>query len=217
MKTSISRSMFIVFSILALLVIAPDVFPEEGQDDAPPAAASDQEVSPMTKGDTLPEVTMKNLEGEEVALKDTLGENMTVLVFYRGGWCPYCNVHLADLARIEPLLAKQNVKIIGISPDSPEALMKTRNEKAVSYELLSDSDTELIRQMRLAFVSKYDDKENPGEKKVLPVPAVYIVDGNGKIVYSYWNSDYSKRLSGDELLEELKSTNQSNLQENKED
>lgn len=178
-------------------------------------------VRPALIGSSIPDVEMKKLDGSGIALSDVVKGKKTILVFYRGGWCPYCNKQLAGLAKASPQLQKMGYEIVGISPDSPEFLNDLREGQSVPYTLLSDDDMEASKTMGLAYklddvtVTKYksmglDLEARSGHKHhLLPVPAVYFVNEEGKIVFSYVNPDYKVRIQSDVLLSVAKSSLQS--------
>lgn len=173
-------------------------------------AETPEMTSPLGVGKKIPDVGLMNLAGEKVSsLKEIT--KPSVLVFYRGGWCPYCNKQLSGLAIIEKEIKAMGYTLIAVSPDAPAQLKATMDKNKLSYTLLSDQKGELIKAMGLAFKApeKYGSmllKASGGgnSETVLPVPAVYITDSNGKILYKYSDSDYSKRLDEQELLKALK-------------
>jgi cytochrome oxidase Cu insertion factor (SCO1/SenC/PrrC family) len=101
-----------------------------GTPAARPVAATARDTKPLAAGDAVPDLApLKAADGTEVDLDAVPAGETRVLVFYRGGWCPYCMAHLADVARIQPTLAKGGVTVYAISPDTPEHLSKTAGER----------------------------------------------------------------------------------------
>lgn len=137
---------------------------------------------------------------------------MSVLVFYRGGWCPFCNLQLADLNKIENDLRELGYQMIAISIDKPEKLKESLDKHQLSYTLLSDNKAEASTAFGLAFKVSDDYnkmllshnmnlEEASGEKHhILPVPAVFIVDKEGVIQFEYVNPNYKARLNSEILL-----------------
>ena len=200
--------MKIPFSLLALsatLALAPAV------SLAAPAATSDA-VRPALIGTQIPAADVRDVDGKPFDMKAALAKAPTVLVFYRGGWCPYCNAQLAGLAKSAAQLKEMGYQIIGVSPDSPAELKKTIGKNQLDYTLVSDSKAQLIDAMGLGFVvddetvEKYreygiDLEKSSGETHhVLPVPAVYLADKSGMIQFSYVNPNYKVRLESSVLL-----------------
>lgn len=168
---------------------------------------------PLPKGEKIPAVEVRNANGNPVNLAELVRGKKTVLVFYRGGWCPYCNTHLADLARIQPQLAMNDIQIVAISPDSPETLAGYLEENRVPYALLSDNQHKAMTAFGIAFsVDKPTQDRLAGfgidlvgasgnETQALPVPSLFLVGPDGTIGYAHSNPDYSKRLNGDQVLQ----------------
>lgn len=174
------------------------------------------EVNPIEVGNTVPEATLHNAGGGSVELSELLSEQAAVIVFYRGGWCPYCNTHLSELAEIEPELRDQGYRIIAISPDRPEKIAEASEVGDYAYELYSDSEMEAAKAFGLAFkldvptLSKLegygiDVEAASGQKhNLLPVPAVFVIEKTGLVSFRYYNPDYRERLSGAALLKAIR-------------
>lgn len=167
-------------------------------------------ISPLLIGEKIPNITLSDVSGKKVNLTDLTAQKPAVIVFYRGGWCPYCNLHLSELQAIEADIIKAGYQIIAISPDSPESLQASLSKNKLNYLLLSDNHTEASRGFGLAFqaperysemLSKASADQN---KNVLPVPAVLITNLAGEILFEYINPDYKKRIKGSLLLAVLK-------------
>jgi peroxiredoxin len=168
-------------------------------------------VKPLGVGATIPAVTVKTSAGVDFPLKEKAAGKPTVLLFYRGGWCPYCNRHLADVQTVEKELVALGYQILAISAGSPEALAATAEKNKLSYTLLSDPDMQAAGAFGLAFalddetVTKYKGygihlTAQQAGHFWLPVPAAYVVDAKGNIVFAHSNPDYKQRLSGADLL-----------------
>lgn len=180
-------------------------------------ASAAEKVSPLMPGLTVPELTLKDKEGKNVALSERFAEKTTVLIVYRGGWCPYCSKQLANVQKIEEQIAELGAQIIAVSPDSPEKLAESRIDSP-NYQLLSDDSLTLSQTLGLAFY--LDDKTATiyrnklgvnfvsidGEVKVaLPVPAVFVIDKKGLVHFQYANPNYKVRLTENLLLAAIKS------------
>ena len=175
-------------------------------------AASSEAVVPVLVGTQLPALTLRGADGKPFDLNAALAKAPTILVFYRGGWCPYCNAQLAGLAKSQEQLRAMGYQIIGISPDSPAELAKTIGKNKLDYTLLSDSKATAIDAMGLGYVVDaetlgklkgygIDLEKSSGETHhILPVPAVYLVDKTGQINFSYVNPNYKVRLDQGVLL-----------------
>lgn len=176
-------------------------------------APSPEAASPINPGVMAPEVRILDAAGESVALSAVLGGKPTILIFYRGGWCPYCNKHLAQLAELEDQFLELGYQIVGISPDPVSALTQTAEKEGLGYRLFSDRSMEASAAFGLAF--RVDDKTVerykeynidlapvPGKPAArwLPVPAAVIVDAKGIIRFVHAEADYKTRISDDDLM-----------------
>ncbi|NGP89478.1 peroxiredoxin-like family protein [Fodinibius halophilus] len=170
------------------------------------------EVNPVLTGTTIPNSSVKTVDGNTVKLKKLVSQKPTVLIFYRGGWCPYCNRHLAELQRIEQQLVDMGYQILAVSPDRPEILKKSISKHDLDYTLLSDSPMNLTKAFGLAFkvdnktVKRYkevgiDLEKNSGHNHhLLPAPAVYLINPDGLITFQYVNPNYKTRINSKVLL-----------------
>lgn len=140
---------------------------------------------------------LKNLEGKKIPFSDLIiGKGKkTLIIFYRGGWCPFCNKHLADLRHIVEPLKKEGIEIIAISPDSQKRMENMVEKHKLSYDLYSDFSSQLMSNFGIGFYQS---------KTVLPVPSVFLVNGKGKILFAHSNPEYTKRLSNEKILEAIK-------------
>lgn len=177
------------------------------------AGAATALTEPLQAGVPFPPGLMLHTsQGMPFDLSEAVRQKPAVLIFYRGGWCPYCNAHLAQLQTIEPQLVKAGYQILAISPDRPAKLAEAAGKHDYRYTLLSDSRMEAAKAFGLAFevdaatLEKYKSygihlEEASGQTHhLLPVPAVFIVGTNGIIRFAYSNPDYKVRLEPEEIL-----------------
>ncbi len=174
-------------------------------------AASDG-VRPLLLGAALPEANLRTVDGQAITLKGALAGKPAVIVFYRGGWCPYCNTQLSGLRLIRKDLDALGYSLIAISPDTPEELKKTLDGQALDFQLLSDSRAEAMRgfgvgyQVDAAMLKKLGDygidleKASGETHHVLPVPAVFVIDPAGTLQFSFVHPDYTVRVPQDVVL-----------------
>lgn len=175
-------------------------------------AASAQQITPLLLGSPVPDASLHRIDGSSVSLSQLIAAKPAILVFYRGGWCPYCNLQLSGLRLIENDLAKEGYQLIAISPDRPEELRKTLDRDALSYTLVSDSSAQAMKAFGIAYrvdevtLSKYAnmgidlDKASGENHHALPVPAVFIIDAEGVIQFEYVHPDYRVRVPADVIL-----------------
>jgi peroxiredoxin len=185
------------------------------KETSPPqlVAADAKTVHPLSEGAPAPNVVLAGADGRPVNMASLYAAKPSILIFYRGGWCPYCNMHLGQIAKAEPELVAMGYQILAISPDKPEAAHATMDKGGYTYQLLSDSDMVLSKAFGLAFkvddptLAQYRgfgidlDQASGRSHHLLPVPAVYIVDTKGTIRFAHWNPDYKTRLQPQELLD----------------
>lgn len=174
--------------------------------------ASATEIEPLAVGEALPATALFDANGEPFDLEQAVFSKPTVLIFYRGGWCPFCNMQTGQLIKIEGQLRELGYQIIAISPDKPVKLKDSQEKWEMKYTLLSDSRMDAAIAFGIAYrvadatVAKYSgtnmdlDLNSGQDHHLLPVPAVFIIGQDAKIKYEYINPDYKVRIEPDELL-----------------
>lgn len=180
-------------------------------------AQSAQQVTPLLNGQPVPDTTLKTAQGAPVSLKALTMQKPSVVLFYRGGWCPYCSRQLAELSDIEQQLLDLGYQVLAISPESPARLQSQKLETEFAVTLLSDESLATLRGFGVAYyldaetAKKYQSnmaikltEDERTNRAVLPAPAVFIVDQSGTIVFNYVNPDYKVRLSAELLLQAAK-------------
>jgi peroxiredoxin len=175
-----------------------------------------QNVQPLKKGQSIPNGELTTLEGKKVALKTLISQKPSILIFYRGGWCPYCNLQMGQLVKIEPDLMNMGYQVLAITPDKPESLKESLEKHGINYILLSDRNMELTRQFGLAYrldektlgmMKSYGhdlDKATGNSLHELPVPAAFVVDTKGLIHFVYFNADIKIRVNPEDLMKAAK-------------
>lgn len=179
-------------------------------------ALKPEQVRPLLNGQTVPPgIQVQDSHGATVDLSALLTTQQTILVFYRGGWCPYCNTQLAGLREISPQLQKLGYRILAISPELPAASAKSEQmtkDAALNYQLLSDSKLNALQGFGVAYyMDAATEKTYKGTygiqltydstgQAVLPAPAVFIINKSGEIQFSYVHINYKTRLQPRLLL-----------------
>ena len=171
-----------------------------------------EDVQPLLPGMQAPAFDVLGADGKPVSFNPGAMDKPLVLTFFRGGWCPYCNLHLAELRKAEADLQEMGFEIWFISIDQPDQLYASLDQPDIEYKVLSDSKLDATRAFGLAFrvsdetVEKYlewdiDLEAASGEEHhVLPAPATFIIAEDGVIRFQYTNPDYAVRLHPDVLL-----------------
>ncbi len=161
-----------------------------------------EDISPLLAGENIPQAVLADAAGKPFDLNAAVAAKPTILVFYRGGWCPYCSKQLAGLQEIEQDLTGMGYQVLAVSTDSPDNLKQTGVKQKLTYTLLSDADLSLAKQFGIAYKSpKNYDKflpETSGGKnvdKLLPVPSIYVLNRKGNIRFEYINPNFTQRLS----------------------
>jgi peroxiredoxin len=164
-----------------------------------------------------PEFRLKDQSGVEISLKELRKRGPVVVFFYRGNWCPYCNKQLSRMQDSLQLITERGATVVAITPEGSSGVAKTLEKTKAVFSILTDADMKVANAYQVAYAvdertqNRYknfgiDLLENNGqkEKAYLPVPAVYVVNKEGSVVYRYFDEDYKKRPSVKELLKEIK-------------
>lgn len=158
--------------------------------------------------DKIEDTILLNNLGDEVSIMDILGKQPAIISFYRGTWCPYCNLELSTYNEL--LKDKNKIKMVAISPERPESSINVEN---LNFEVLSDIDNKFAKKLNLTFditetiENIYDgfginlEKSQGKKSRILPIPATYIVDSSGVIVYAYIDADYTKRAEPKDVID----------------
>jgi peroxiredoxin len=177
-----------------------------------PMSGSIPAEKPLVIGDTIPNVTVTSIKGKEISLRRLISKKPSIVIFYRGGWCPYCNTHLAKIQQIEPDLIHLGYQIIAISADRISELDKTIEKQHLKYSLYSDSTMNAAKAFGLAYtvdsitlnkmkLHGVDLEYASGQKHhMLPVPAAFVVDKKGIIKFAHSNPDIKVRIDPNDLL-----------------
>ncbi len=156
-------------------------------------------------GDQFPDFKLPNAKGAHIALSNLLKEGKVVLTFYRGGWCPYCNIALKALQNALPEIKAKGASLVAITPETPDNTLSTRDKNELDFEVLTSENNGLARSLGLVYqlpeslVSLYkkfgiDLIESQGnEASELPIAATYIIEQNGKVSYHFLAEDYKLR------------------------
>ena len=213
---NVTRATFVVLLIASLVVsvcrqgIAADDF-------TLPSKAED--ISPLQVGDRAPAFTVRTVEDEPYDFEPDNLERPTILISFRGGWCPYCNMHLSELRHVIPEIRANGFDVLFLSNDRPGQLysslkMETQEDiDGLDYVILSDADINAARAFGTAFtvaerLADYlDDKGRDYDEssiskyRALAVPYGYVIDASGEISFVYANPNYKVRLSAEALKE----------------
>lgn len=166
-------------------------------------------------GETLPAFKLSGAVGKAVSSAELLKEGPLVLVFYRGSWCPYCNLNLRYLEKNLARMEKKGAQLVAISPETPDQSLSTKEKNDLKFPVLSDPGNVYARKLGLVFklpenlVSVYRGfgidlkKSNGDESWELPLAATFIVDSKGVIKERFVDEDYKKRMDPEDILKAL--------------
>jgi peroxiredoxin len=170
-----------------------------------------------TTGDRAPPFVLPNARGEPVALASLLARGPVVVSFYRGGWCPYCNIELTALQERLADIRDAGGDLVAISPELPEVSTDTVTRNGLSFEVLSDPGNRVASEYGLDFVLDASLRpiyaawgadvaaRNGDETYRLPMPATFVIAADGTIVEAFVDVDYTKRLEPDRIVDALRS------------
>jgi peroxiredoxin len=167
--------------------------------------------------EAAPDFALPNAAGKSIVLKDLLKSGPVILTFYRGGWCPYCNIQLRAYQRVLPQISASGARLVAISPQLPDNSLDTVNKNALTFDVVSDVRNEVARSYGLVYslpeeiraALRSNNKALPSingdQSWELPVPATYVIARDQRVALAYIDVDYRKRLEPKALLTCLKS------------
>jgi len=167
-------------------------------------------------GDKAPDFTLPNATGEDISLATLLSEGAVVINFYRGAWCPYCNLELAAFQKALPEIESLGAKLIAISPNLPDKSLTTIEKHDLKFEVLTDKGNSVADKFGLVFTLDEEippiykslgvdiPEHNGDESWRLPIPATFVIDTDGTIIASFVNADYTTRMEPSAVIEALK-------------
>lgn len=167
-------------------------------------------------GDTAPDFELNNALNQPVKLSALLQQGPVILSWYRGGWCPYCNIQLRYLQSYLPRFKAAGATLVALSPELPDKSLTTIEKNELAFEVLTDYNNEVARKFLITFslneelIGIYNDFHkledyNGVSTNELPVPATYVISKDGIIKYAFVDTDYRRRAEPAEILDVLKS------------
>ncbi|WP_289039692.1 peroxiredoxin-like family protein [uncultured Zobellia sp.] len=167
-------------------------------------------------GDHIPNALLTDITGNDFQLASLLSTDYLILNFYRGGWCPYCNMELREYERLKTEFQSYGANILAISAEVPQLAAQTHAKNEITFPLATDKNAVFMKEVGIVFsISEKAQKDFVGfgmdfknihgnENFELPVPAIYVIDKNLKIAFVHIEEDYMTRLEPKELLKKLK-------------
>jgi peroxiredoxin len=172
--------------------------------------------SALKLNDHIPQFTLLDTDGVIHSAADLLQAGPLVISFYRGSWCPYCNIELRGLQAALPKIKALGASVIGISPELPERQLETRETNELGFPILHDPGNQVAKLFGIVYelptdlLAVYQDLghdlahvNGTSSATELPLPATFVVAQSGRVSLAYIDEDYARRLSTDHILAAL--------------
>ena len=166
-------------------------------------------------GERFPDFSLQNTNDETVELKKLLKNGKVIVAFFRGSWCPYCNLELKALQENLKQIVDKKTELVVISPQKLDYSKELKNNHQLDFELLTNKDNALAKQLGISFelqnyliptykslgieLSNYNETDN----NELPIPAVFVIDTDYRITYKFVDPNYMNRINIQELIQQL--------------
>jgi peroxiredoxin len=163
-------------------------------------------------GERVPDVHARDLNGKDVRLSAVVAQGPVLLVFYRGGWCPFCNFQIRELTRAYPEYQKRGIRVVAVSVDKPDEASKTNATYAIPFPVLSDSDLSMIQGFHVAM--HMDDAQLAKMKSfgvdleqysgkghhTIAIPSLFLIDSQGVVRWAHSDPSYTQRPTTSQIL-----------------
>jgi peroxiredoxin len=174
-------------------------------------------INALQKGEKAQDFTLTNATGEQISLYQELKKGPVILMWYRGGWCPYCNLTLRAMQSMLPAFKAGGAQLFAITPETPDKSLSTAEKNELQYEILTDKDNTVARNYGVVFkltedVKKYYEdgfglsEYNGNDKGELPLAATYLIGTDGIVTFAFLDADYRNRAEPIEVLNALTNT-----------
>ncbi len=165
-------------------------------------------------GEKAPDIALSDIDGKKFSLANEVKKGPVVAIFYRGGWCPFCNTQLRSLeSKVMPKLKKLGASLIAISVDKVDEGLKSKQKDSFSFRIFSDSKAEILQRYKIAYkvqdelVSTYKTKhgidleKSSGEKHhLIAIPSAYVINQAGVITFAFVDENYKNRAPETEII-----------------
>jgi peroxiredoxin len=167
-------------------------------------------------GDTVKMFELPDASGRPVRLADLLAKGPVVLTWYRGGWCPYCNIGLRGLLQAEPKIREQGATLVAVTPELPDMAADTVKRNELTFVVLTDKGNSVARQYKIVYrvpehvsaamkAFKIDlETRNGDTSDELPLGVTYVIDPKGVVRWAFVDADYRKRAEPADIIEALR-------------
>lgn len=169
----------------------------------------------FTAGDVLPNFSLANIHNQLINSDTLLGDGKLIVTFFRGSWCPYCNLQLKAFQDAMPQITAKNATLIAVSPQTNTFSNQLKEEHTLDFEILFDKNNEYAKKLGIVItlqdfvISHYEalgidlKSFNDSNDYRLPIPATFIIENNGRILYTFTDVDYTKRADIQEIINKL--------------
>ncbi|MGE9268439.1 MAG: peroxiredoxin-like family protein [Verrucomicrobiales bacterium] len=174
----------------------------------------------LKAGDLAPDFTLQNATGEKVTLSAELKKGPVILTWYRGSWCPYCNLALIAYQENNAKFKAAGAQLLALTPEKPDKSLPTAEKHALDFEILTDLNNEVAEKYRIVFqmtpfveeamrnfanLKSYNGEDYDDED--MPLSATYIITPDRKIAWAFLDAEYRNRATPEQILSELKKLN----------
>lgn len=166
-------------------------------------------------GDKAPDFSLPHVRGHRLSLSEALGSGPVVLSFYRGSWCPFCNLELNALQQHMPEIRACGARLIAVSPEKPDSSLNHAEKTGLEFDVLSDLGNQVAREYGLVMQVPQSMRPlymqwglnlplaNGDDSYEIPVPATYVIDSQGTIRAAYVDKDYTRRMEPIDIIDSL--------------
>lgn len=160
---------------------------------------------------------LPNQAGKLRSLDELLQHGPVVVTFYRGGWCPYCNLELRAYQEVLPQITAAGATLVAITPELPDESLSTSEKNELQFQVLTDKDAEYSRELGLVFTLPEElrpiyqgfgidiEKHNGEGQFDLPLAATFVIGVDGKVAFSFATADYTQRAEPSNVVAALES------------
>lgn len=178
-------------------------------------SAEDAAKNALNVGAAMPAFSLKDSNGKIVKSRDLLKQGNLVVVFYRGSWCPFCNLYLRNLQKNLAQIKAAGGNLVAVSVENPDNSLSVAKKNELDFTVLSDPNLTVARKFGIVYQLPKDTdelyqshgldvaKHNEMERAELPLSATYVVNQKGEIVFAYLEPDYKKRAAPETIIETL--------------
>jgi peroxiredoxin len=171
----------------------------------------------LAVGDAAPDFALPDVHGRIIALPEALHIGPVVLAFYRGGWCPYCDLQLRAYQSVLPTVVQLGARLIAVSPQLPDGSLSTAEKNKLEFDVLSDVGNGVARSFGLVYSLSEELREalrsngkdltriNGDESWELPVPATFVIAPDRRVMLAHVDVDYRRRLAPEDIITALRS------------